>query len=280
MKIGLNFFPVRPQFLLPIARRADELGYDSLWLGEHLVFPTTIASTYPYGPDARAALAQLRRYSIHFITLAYVAAQTRQIQLGTSVYLVNLRHPVIAAKLVATLDALAGGRIILGIGSGWLKEEYNTIDAPWDHRGTRMEECIEVMRRLWTEERVAHSGRFYRFDEVGFEPKPARVPVPILIGGDTQAALKRAARSGDGWFGLRYTPESAATRIKELRAMRASDRPFEITVSPRRCRTSTRSTAFATPGSTASFSLPRSSRPAKKQWRLRLTASIASPKRL
>lgn len=231
MKIGLNFFPVRPQFLLPIARRADELGYDSLWLGEHLVFPTRIASTYPYGPTLGPPLPSTSLFD-PLITLAYVAAQTRQIQLGTSVYLVNLRHPVIAAKLVATLDALAGGRVILGIGSGWLKEEYDAITAPWDHRGTRMEECIDVMRRLWTEERVAHSGRFYRFDEVGFEPKPARVPVPILIGGDTQAALQRAARSGDGWFGLRYTPESAATRIRELRAMRASDRPFEITVSP------------------------------------------------
>ena len=88
------------------------------------------------------------------------------------------------------------------------------------------------MRRLWTEERVTHRGRFYRFEEIGFEPKPARVPVPILIGGDTPAALKRAARSGDGWFGLRYTPESAAARIRELRAMRAGDQPFEITISP------------------------------------------------
>ncbi len=231
MKIGLNFFPVRPQFLLPIARRADELGYDSLWLGEHLVFPAAIASTYPYGPSLGPPLPSTPLFD-PLITFAYIAAQTRQIQLGTSVYLVNLRHPVVVAKLVATLDALAGGRVILGAGSGWLKEEYDTVNAAWEHRGGRMEECIEIMRRLWTEERVTHSGRFYRFEEIGFEPKPARAPVPILIGGDTPAALKRAARSGDGWFGLRYTPETAAARIRELRAMRTSDRPFEITVSP------------------------------------------------
>jgi len=232
MKIGINFFPVRPQFLLPIARRADELGYESLWLGEHLVFPTTIASVYPYGPAGTGAPLPTTPLFDPLITLSYVAAQTKQIQLGTSVYLVNLRHPVVAAKLVATLDALAGGRIILGVGSGWLKEEYDVVDATWDHRGRRMEEAIHVMRRLWTEELVTHRGEFYDFAETGFEPKPARAPVPILIGGDTPPALKRAARSADGWFGLRYTPNTAAARIKELRAFRTGGEPFEITVSP------------------------------------------------
>ena len=278
MKIGLNFFPVRPQFLLPVARRADELGYDSLWIGEHLVFPTTIMSTYPYGSSLGAPLPTTPLFD-PLITFAYVAAQTRQIQLGTSVYLVNLRHPVIVAKLVATLDALAGGRIILGIGSGWLKEEYDTVNASWDHRGARMEECIEIMRRLWTEERVTHSGRFYHFEEVGFEPKPARVPVPILIGGDTTAALKRAARSGDGWFGLRYAPESAAAQIRELRAMRATISHLKLPSVPRQYRTSTIFAAFATPGPTASFSLPRNSRAAKKTLRPPLMASTASPRR-
>lgn len=230
MKIGLNFFPVRPQLLVPIARRADELGYESVWIGEHIVFPSKIESTYPYGPELGPPLTTTPLYD-PLITFAFVAAQTRQIQLGTSIYLVNLRHPVVAAKLVATLDALSGGRVLLGVGSGWLEEEYAAVDVPWEHRGPRMEESIEVMRRLWTEERVTHEGRFFRFNEMGFEPKPARAPVPILIGGDTPPALKRAARSGDGWFGLRYTPETAAARIKDLKALRG-DRPIEITVSP------------------------------------------------
>jgi probable F420-dependent oxidoreductase len=230
MKLGLNFFPVRPQFLLPIARHADELGYESLWLGEHLLFPSRIDSKYPYGtlppPLPSTALFD------PLITLTYIAAQTRQIQLATGVYILPLRHPVIAAKLIATLDALAGGRVILGVGTGWLKEEFDAVGAAWEHRGARMEEMIEIMRRLWTEELVAHQGRFYNFEEVGFEPRPARAPVPILIGGETPVALKRAVRCGDGWYGTFHTPEAAATIVRELRAMRGGDRPFEITVSP------------------------------------------------
>lgn len=230
MKLGLNFFPVRPQFLLPVARRADELGYESLWLGEHLLFPSKISSKYPYGSPP-PPLPSTPLFD-PLVTLTYLAAHTRQIQLGTGVYILPLRHPVIAAKLVATLDALAGGRVILGVGTGWLKEEFDAVGAAWEHRGARMEEQIEIMRRLWTEDLVAHKGRFYCFEEVGFEPRPARSPVPILIGGESPVALKRAARCGDGWYGTFHTPQAAAAVIRELRAMRGGDRPFEITVSP------------------------------------------------
>ncbi|TAL02616.1 MAG: LLM class F420-dependent oxidoreductase [Rhodospirillaceae bacterium] len=232
MKIGLTFFPVRPQFLVPMAQRADELGYDSVWLGEHLVFPSKIVSQYPYGdPNVGPPLTTTPLFD-PLITLTYIAAKTQRIQLGTSVYIAPLRHPVVVAKLVASLDAFAGGRVILGVGAGWQKEEFDTIGAPWEHRGARMEEMIQIMRRLWTEERVAHHGQFYQFEETGFEPKPARAPVPIMIGGETPVALKRAARCGDGWFGVRHTPESAAARVKELRAMRTDDRPFEISLDP------------------------------------------------
>jgi probable F420-dependent oxidoreductase len=229
MKIGLSFFPVRPSFLLPIAQRADELGYDSVWISEHLVFPSEVASRYPYDPAVGPPSPSTPLFD-PLLTLAHLAALTQRIQLGTAVYVLPLRHPVVAAKLAATLDVLSGGRAILGVGAGWLEEEFDVIGAPWDHRGSRMEESLQIMRRLWTEPRVAHQGDFYSFDEVGFEPKPARAPVPILIGGETPAALGRAARCGDGWIGLRHTPESAAARVRELGAMRASDRPLEISV--------------------------------------------------
>jgi probable F420-dependent oxidoreductase len=229
MKIGLSFFPVRPLSLPPIARRADQLGYDSLWISEHLLFPTRIDSKYPYDPTLGPPLPSTPLFD-PLLSLAYIAAHTRCIQLGTGIYIAPLRHPLITAKLVATLDALCGGRLILGVGAGWLKEEFDAIGASWERRGTRMEEIIQIMRRLWTEQRVAHRGRFYQFDELGFEPKPARAPVPILIGGETAAALGRAARCGDGWLGMFHTPESAAARIKELRAMRDGERPFEISV--------------------------------------------------
>jgi probable F420-dependent oxidoreductase len=233
MKIGLVFFPARPQFMVPISRHADELGYDSVWLGEHLLFPVKIASQYPYDPSGSLGppLTTTPLFD-PLITFAYIAGQTKKIQLGTSIYIAPLRHPIVVAKLVATLDALSGGRFILGTGVGWEKEEYDAIEAPWEHRGSRLEEMIEIMRRLWTEGRVAHKGKYYHFEETGFEPKPARAPVPILMGGESPVALKRAARFGDGWFGVRHTPESAAAIIKRLRALRGRDGPFEIVVEP------------------------------------------------
>ena len=233
MKIGLIFFPVRPQLMVPIARHADELGFDSLWLGEHLLFPVKIASQYPYDPSGSLGppLTTTPLFD-PLLTFAYIAGQTKRIQMGTSVYVAPLRHPIVVAKLVATLDALSGGRFILGAGVGWEKEEFDAIGAPWEHRGSRLEEMIEIMRRLWTEERIAHKGKYYQFEETGFEPKPARTPVPILMGGETPVALKRAARIGDGWFGVRHTVESATAIIKQLRALRDSDAPFEIMMQP------------------------------------------------
>jgi probable F420-dependent oxidoreductase len=231
MKIGLTFFPVRQSLLLAMAQRADELGYDSIWAPEHLVFPSKIDSKYPYDLSLAAPLPDTPLFD-PLLTLAWVAARTKQIQLGTGIYLLPLRHPVLVAKQVATLDALSGGRMLLGVGAGWLKEEFDTIDAAWQHRGAVMDESIAIMRRLWTEPRIAHEGRFFQFEELGFEPKPARAPVPILIGGETPLALKRAARIGDGWIGLDHTPETAAERVRGLGAMRGDAPPLEISIGP------------------------------------------------
>jgi alkanesulfonate monooxygenase SsuD/methylene tetrahydromethanopterin reductase-like flavin-dependent oxidoreductase (luciferase family) len=131
MKIGLTFFPVRPQFIVPIARHADELGFDSLWLGEHLLFPVKITSKYPYDPTGTLGppLTTTPLFD-PLITFAYIAGQTKKIQMGTSVYIAPLRHPIVVAKLVATLDALSGGRFIFGAGVGWEKEEFDAIGAP------------------------------------------------------------------------------------------------------------------------------------------------------
>ena len=120
--------------------------------------------------------------------------------------------------------------MLFGTGIGWIREEFEVLDVPWEQRGARMDECIAVIRRLWSEERVEHRGRFYTFDEVGFQPKPVNGSIPVLVGGEAPAALRRAARIGDGWVGLTETPESAAERIAELQALRGSARPLEITV--------------------------------------------------
>ncbi len=230
MKIGLTFFPISPKFLLPLARRADVLGYESIWVGEHLVIPVRIDSRHPYAPELGPPLPITPLYD-PLITFAFVAAQTERIKLGTSIYLAALRHPIASARQIATADILSNGRVLLGAGAGWLKEEFDALEVPWEHRGGRMEENLQVMRRLWREERVEHKGRFYQFDAVGFEPKPPRSAVPILIGGENPAALERAARIGDGWIGVTHTPETAAARVRELQSMRDNKAPFEITVS-------------------------------------------------
>ena len=229
MKIGLSFFPVRTEIIVPVVLKADELGYDSVWLGEHLVFPSKVESKYPYNPEAGAPLPSTPLFD-PLLTHAYLAGQTKQIRFGTGIYVLPLRHPVNVAKYAATLDALSGGRLLLGIGAGWLKEEFDTVDMPWEKRGTRMEECVEVMRKLWREPLAEHHGTFYDFAETGFEPKPARGSVPILVGGETPRALKRAARIGDGWYGMHHTPESAADRVRQLAEFRESETPLEITV--------------------------------------------------
>jgi probable F420-dependent oxidoreductase len=222
MKVGLNFFPVRPAFFFPMARRMDELGYDTVWMGEHLVFPTKIESPYPYDTSLGAPLPDTPLHD-PLITLAAVAAQTRRIHVGTSVYILTLRHPLVAARLAATLDSVSEGRFRFGVGSGWLKEEFAASDQPWEHRGARLEEAVDVMRRLWSEDRVVHEGRFYRFAEVGFQPKPGK-PIPLILGGETEPALRRAARIGDGWTGVDHTPQSAAERVRQLGELRG-DRP-------------------------------------------------------
>jgi len=228
MKVGLTVFPINPTFLFPLARRVDELGYESIWVGEHVVIPAQGQSEHPYG-GGPGPLPTTPLYD-PLLTYAFIAAQTQRLKLGTSVYLLALRHPIMAARLITTLDRISGGRLLLGLGAGWLKEEFEVQDVPWGHRGPRLDENIAVMRRLWKEDRVAHHGRFYRFDEVGFAPKPLQGTVPILIGGETPPALRRAARTGDGWLGVTHTPESAAQRVQELKVMRETAGPFEITV--------------------------------------------------
>ena len=229
MKVGISFFPVRPKIITSMACRADELGYESIWLGEHLLFPSKIESKYPYDPEAGAPLPSTPLFD-PFITFSFLAARTRRIRLGTGIFILPLRHPVHVAKHLATLDVLSEGRTILGTGAGWLKEEFDAVGMPWEKRGARMEECVDIMRRLWSEPLASCDGQFYQFEETGFEPKPAQGRVPILVGGETPVALKRAARIGDGWYGMMHTPESASKRVRELAALRENDQPLEITV--------------------------------------------------
>lgn len=237
VKIGIPLFMLRPEQLVPVAKRAEELGFESVWVAEHLVFPTRFASRYPYTADGVPPIQPSTPLLDPLLVLAQVAAVTSRIRLGTNVYLPALRHPLHVARLGTTLDVLSGGRLSLGIGVGWLEEEFRAVGVDFARRGALTRECVAALRCLWSEDEPEFHGRTWSFGPVKFEPKPVQKPhPPLLLGGESEAALRRAAQIGDGWYGVRHTPESAAAVVGRLRALREeagrSALPFEITVGP------------------------------------------------
>jgi len=227
----------RPDILAQVARKAEALDFESVWIPEHLVVPVTMRTPYPYAPDGKFPGGP--RVALHdpFVALAFVAACTSRVRLGTGVFVLPLRHTVAVAKAAASLDVLSNGRLLFGIGIGWLEEEFEAVGMAFRDRAARTREAIRVMKRLWSEEAPAFEGRFHRFPALGFSPKPVQQPhPPILLGGETPVALKRAAEVGDGWIGIAHTPDSvrplvAALRDQVQRAGRDAD-AFEITVGP------------------------------------------------
>lgn len=238
MKIGVGLFwgGMQPEDLVHVARRADDLGYESLWIWEHLVYPKVIRSKYPYSPDGTPPFADDRTLD-PWVTLGHLAAVTKNIRLGTNIFILPLRNPFITARSVLTVDVLSGGRVMLGAGLGWLEEEYALLGEDFHNRGKRAEEIVAVLKALWTEPEPEFHGRFYDFGPVRFEPKPLQRPhPPIIFGGESEAAMRRAAVHGDGWIssGALETPESAAAKVAKLDGWRREAgrerEPFEITV--------------------------------------------------
>ncbi len=199
-----------------IAERAEALGFAALWTADHLVVPVSSTASYPYVRGRDVRLDPGHGFIEPLIALAGIAARTTSIQLGVSVYLAALRHPIVAAKLAASLDQLSGGRLILGVGAGWIPEEYATMGIEWPDRGRVLDEHIECMRALWSQERPAHAGRYYQFGDLGFEPKPVERRVPIWIGGNSRPAMRRAARLGDGWHVIDLPIPELKSRLTEL----------------------------------------------------------------
>jgi probable F420-dependent oxidoreductase len=223
MKIG--FFSVgigptaEPQLLRNIATATERLGFATLWAPEHVVLVEQYASKYPYSSGEFPAPSDIP-IADPFTTLAYAAACTSTIRLGTGICLVPEHNPLVLAKTVATLDRLSGGRLILGAGVGWLAEEFTALGIPFERRGARTREYIEVMRKLWTEPRSSHDGEFVKFEGVLSYPKPvAAEGVPVWFGGESAAALRRVAGYGDGWLGFKVSPTDAAGKIRRIEEM-------------------------------------------------------------
>lgn len=220
MRFGVALARTRPELFAEAAEAADELGFESVWLSDHLVFPVAMSGS-PHdlaaGEEAHPPVPPTTPVFEPGALLSFLAAHTRRVRLGTFVYLLAIRHPFVAARAFATADVLSGGRVEVGVGAGWLRREWQAAGIDPATRGRRLDEAIEVCRRLWTEPEVAHEGEFWRWEPVAFEPKPPQQPPPVLVGGESDAALARAARLGDGWIGMNHDPGEAAEWVDRLR---------------------------------------------------------------
>jgi len=228
MLIGLN-----PRHFPEVARSAEDSGFESVWMPEHLILPAEMPPTYPYSESGYAAINGDTPMYDPWIVLASIGQATERIRLATNIYVLTLRHPVITARSVATLDWITRGRVTLGAGVGWLEEEFDAVGQDYATRGRRMDESIEIIRRLWTEDVITHHGEFFSFDAMKFQPKPAQKPtIPIEIGGHGAPALRRAGRLGDGWVEVgSKTFETLETRLQvvmQARQEAGRDGPFEV----------------------------------------------------
>ena len=204
MRVGIIFANAGPfgtaEGCTTLGTHAEAAGFDALWTVEHVVFPEGYESTYPYDASGKMAMASDTPLVDPLIWLAWVAAHTTRLRLATGILILPERNPLVLAKELATLDAMSGGRVDLGIGVGWLREEFDALGIPWERRGARTDEYVAAMRTLWSGNSVSFDGEFVSFSEVSSNPKPVDGSVPIVVGGHTDAAARRAGRLGDGFW--------------------------------------------------------------------------------
>jgi probable F420-dependent oxidoreductase len=207
---------------------AEAMGFDSVWVGDHVVMPELSRSAYPYGDPGSFTVEGARTFYEPIVTLAWVAARTSHIRLGISVLVLPQRNPLLTAKQLATLDDLSGGRLDLGVGVGWMREEFEALHARFHSRGEATDTAIRLMRRLWSGEPVRSTDPLYRFREVSSRPVPAQgTGIPIWVGGHSQRALRRTIELGDAWHAIRVDVEDFRDGAERLRAMAvASGKPM------------------------------------------------------
>ncbi len=216
VKFGIPLGGVHPGLWRDLTVRAEELGYESVWLPEHLVLPAEMSGS-PHHGDSHPPIPPQTPMFDAIAYLSYLAGQTSTIRLGTYVYNIGLRHPFISARAAATLDIVSDGRFDFGIGASWLREEWDAAGLDFSSRGARVDEALEVCRALWTEPTIEHHGRFFDFDAVAFEPKPVQPGgPPIHVGGDGLPALRRVARFGSGWIPMNHTLDRIPGSVQML----------------------------------------------------------------
>jgi len=213
MQFGVNLVNrgplARPDDMVRYAQRAEALGFQTLTISDHIVIPKAMPANYPYHPEGKFSWQGARDYFEPLTTMAFLAGQTRRIRLGPSVLIISYRNPVATAKMLATLDALSGGRIFLGVGTGWWADEYKALGIP-DHfanRGERTDEYLRIYKELWTADEPRFNGKFHHFGDLEFSPKPQQKGgLPIWIGGHTNRALRRTVEFGAAWHPIGLRP--------------------------------------------------------------------------
>jgi len=200
------------QRIVAAAEAAEALGYSTVWVIDHLVLPAKVEGGYAFNP--------LDPFLEPITVLGALALKTTRVKLGTAVLVLPYRHPIYTAKALATVDVLSGGRLVVGVGAGWMEPEFTALGVPLAERGSRTNETIDILKALWTQDTPSYTGRHFQFNNIKFVPQPVQKPrPPILVGGMTKGALQRVARRGDGWIALGKSPEDLKAPLDTLREL-------------------------------------------------------------
>ena len=230
MKFWQSMAFCEPEQCAEVARHAEELGFEGVTLAEHQFFPEKLESRFPFSPDGLPLFDAEDEWPEMWPLIGAMATSTRRLRFCTAVHVLPLFHPLSVARSAATADALAPGRIVLGVGAGWMREEYDAFGIDFRTRGRRLEEAIEILRRAWTGEMFEFHGEFYDFDRVLIRPAPA-VPIPIWIGGTSEPALRRTGRIAEGWMGGGGASDEMVELLERVHGLRSEEGrahlPFE-----------------------------------------------------
>lgn len=212
MRFGLNIVPVPGAELAAVGARAEELGFDGLYYGEHIAVPKHLTNPYPGKVGYNYKTIQMECY----VALGALAAVTKKVRLGTGITILPIRHPLQTARAITTIDNISGGRFDLIVGVGSIQEEYDVMGVNYRTRGAMLDEWLDIFDKLWSQDEIEHNGRFMQFQTIGFEPKPVQKPGPPLwMGSHSEAGLERAARRAYGWYGAVYNADG----VRKVKAM-------------------------------------------------------------
>jgi probable F420-dependent oxidoreductase len=218
---SLMFFGLPHNEYAPLARRSEALGFEAVWLSDHLVTPLAFAHTYPYSASGDPGYRADTPLADVWVTLGHLAATTHRIRLGSGVYILPLRNPLVTARAAGMVQSLSGGRLIFGVGAGWQREEFDAAGEVFETRGARTDEILDILPRLWSGAPVEHAGRYYQFPGLQMAPAPPCLP-PVIVGGASHAALRRTAHYGDGWFSPNWPLDQVRACRDQVEALRGA----------------------------------------------------------